>query len=167
MSNDPIKNMVTLHGLMGKGQRYGNRSRHTLWFNVRNIQHVVVLRYFQEALSPVSCCTVTKTPCFVRFQAVNGYKICSRLRGEGFTTKDIENPESAKELETPGYSKPRTQVRGVPMRINTSKPRTQVRGGIRTPETTRPLARLVGGCVHTLGNDPLPVNGYKAGKSGS
>ncbi len=44
-----------------------------LWFNVRNIQHVVVLRYFQEVFSPVSGGTVTKTPCFVRFQAVNGY----------------------------------------------------------------------------------------------
>ncbi len=50
-----------------------NRSWRMLWFNVPNIQHVVVLRYFQEGFSPVSCCTVTKTPCFGRFQAGNGY----------------------------------------------------------------------------------------------
>ncbi len=48
-----------------------------LWFNVRNIQHAVVLRYFQEEFSPVSFCAVTKTPCFGRFQAVNGYLIPS------------------------------------------------------------------------------------------
>ncbi len=47
-----------------------------LWFNVRNIQHVVVLRYFQEGFSPLSCCTVTKTPLFCK---VSGRE---RLRAE-------------------------------------------------------------------------------------
>ncbi len=65
---------------LGRDSFSGNRSRHILWFNLRNIQHVVVLPYFQKGFSPVSCGTVTKTPCFVRFQAVNGYRKSNRSR---------------------------------------------------------------------------------------